>query len=193
MTALEELKTFAEVLDPFCQAAKVSFACLRAEHELPFGARLLTQPWLCLSQVSDELACGHIVSTTQGRNLFIRVRTPFAATETLKFVALRTYSMVAIQNRVDMPQPFFDRSLDPALAPKDLWQLLTQATDTLLRSPSPDQAFLQLEQSAPVPTKERAQVSYRATFCSGSIVGTVLPEATTKDAVQLQAAQLFLL
>ena len=193
MTALQELQLFAQTLEPFCESAEAKFACLRAEHELLWDARPVLAPWLCLTQISEELACGHIVRTTEGRNLFIRVRTPFAATQSLKFVALCTYSLIAIANRVDTPLPFFDRSLESAAAPNDLWSLLTRATNALLQALSPGQDFLQPEQSAPVETKERPQVSYRATFCSGTIVGTVLPDSATKDLAPAKPAQLFLL
>jgi hypothetical protein len=194
MTALDELQTFAKILDPFCQAAGVKFACLKAEHELLFCVQLLAEPWLCLSQVSEELACGHIIRTAEGRNLFIRVRTPFAATETLKFISLRTYSLVSIRHRTDLPEPWFERALDPGAADEDLWHLLFQATDALLQAPLPDQAFLQLEQSAPVLAKERTPVSYRATFCSGTVVGTVLPISTAANSVaSANHTQVFLL
>jgi hypothetical protein len=62
--------------------------------------------------VAEELACGHIVRTAEGRNLFIRVRTPFAASSTLKFVTLRTYSLILVAQR-GLKTIRFERDLSP--------------------------------------------------------------------------------
>ena len=134
-------------------------------------------------RLADELACGHVVPTAEGRNLFIRVRTPFAASSTLKFVTLRTYSLILVAQR-GMKLIRFGRDLGLAAAQTDPQQILAQALETATQIQTDGQAFIQPEQSAPFHTKNPELLAYRATFCTGTEVGTVLssspstPEST---------------
>jgi len=94
MTIEQELQLFAQALERFCKFHNVRFACLKAEHDLERAPRWALVTYLYLTHVAEELVSGQIIATAEGRNLFIRVRTPLAATSTLKFITLRTYSLI---------------------------------------------------------------------------------------------------
>ena len=173
MTALQELQAFAAALDPLCKQASLKFACLQSEHDLDPAPRFALAPYLYLTQVSEELACGHVISTDQGQSLFIRVRTPFAASSSLKFVTLRTYSLILITQR-GLKQTRFERDLSPAAAHTDPQELLAQATEAAAQTQTDEQAFIQPEQSAPFATKNPELLACRATFCTGMEIGAVL-------------------
>jgi hypothetical protein len=173
MTALEELQGFATTLEAFCQAHNLKFLCVRAEADQLLAVGMELKPYLYLSQVSEQLVSGHVIPLSDGRNLFILVRTPFAASATLRFVKVRTYSLIIAQTR-GMAINRFERNLLPLAPQKDLWELLTQASETVVQSIAASQAFVQPVESAPFPTKKAELEAYRATFCTGTVVGTVL-------------------
>jgi hypothetical protein len=183
MTAHDELRSFAQALELTCKRNSLDFACLQSEHDLEPAPRWALAPYLYLTQVAEELACGHIVPTTEGRNLFIRVRTPFAASSTLKFVTLRTYSLILVAQR-GLKTTRLERDLSPAAAQTDPQEILAQATEAAIQTQTSEQAFIQPEQSAPFQTKNPELLAYRATFCTGTEVGTVLPSSpdTQKNA-----------
>jgi len=197
MTALQELQTFAQALQLPCKRNTLKFSCLQSEHDLEPSPRYALAPYLYLAQVAEELACGHVVPTAEGRNLFIRVRTPFAASSTLKFVTLRTYSLILVAQR-GLKTTRFERDLSPAAAQTDPQEILAQATEAVIKTDISDQAFIQPEQSAPFQTKNPELLAYRATFCTGIEVGTVLPSSpSTQETAQLvltpNPAQIYLL
>ncbi len=188
MTTHDELRAFARALALTCHSYGLVFACLHSESNLELAPRPALAPYLYLARVAEELACGHIVPTSQGRNLFIRVRTPFAASSSLWFVTLRTYSLILVTQR-SLKISRFERDLSPAAAHADPGEILARAAEAVTRSPFSDQAFLQPEQSAPFPTKHPELLAFRATFCSGTEVGTVLPSSPdTTKAAQLALA-----
>jgi hypothetical protein len=137
------------------------------------------------------------VPTGEGRNLFIRVRTPFAASSTLKFVTLRTYSLILVAQR-GLKTTRFERDLGPAAAQTDPQQVLAQAVETATQTQTDEQAFIQPEQSAPFPTKNPELLAFRATFCTGREVGTVLSSSSDSQmtaalALTPNPAQIYLL
>jgi len=182
MTAHQELQSFAQALEPICKRNTLKFACLQSEYDLEPAPRWALAPYLFLSQVAEELTCGHIVLTDQGRSLFIRVRTPFAASSTLKFVTLRTYSLILVAPR-GLKTTRFDRDLSPAAAQTAPQEILAQATEAAAQTQTADQAFIQPEQSAPFQTKNPELLAFRATFCTGTVVGTVLPSSPTTQKI----------
>jgi hypothetical protein len=168
-----------------------------AEHDLEPAPRWALAPYLFLTQVAEELACGHIILTDQGRSLFIRVRTPFAASSTLKFVTLRTYSLILLAPR-GLKHTRFERDLSPAAAQTDPQEILAQATDAVTQTQTDEQDFIQPEQSAPFQTKNPELLAFRATLCTGAEIGTVLPstasnEKTPELAPAPEPAQIYLL
>jgi hypothetical protein len=179
MTAFQELQAFAQALEPISKKNNFKFACLQSEHDLEPTPRWALAPYLFLTQVAEELACGHVVATAQGRNLFIRVRTPFAASSTLKFVTLCTYSLILVAQR-GLKLTRFERDLSPSAAQTDPQEVLAQATEAATQTQTSEQAFIQPEQSAPFQTKNPELLAFRATFCTGTEVGTVLPSSTQK-------------
>src|SRR5882724_9542254 len=122
MTVLEELQNFAEALAPVCTTNRFRFACLKSEQDFELAPRLARAPYLYLAHVSEELVAGHIIATAEGRTLFIRVRTPLAASTTLKFVTLRTYSLILAQQRA-LNLARYQRRLSLPAAPSDLQQM----------------------------------------------------------------------
>jgi len=197
MTSLQELRAFAQALEPLCKKNDLKFACLQSEHDLEPAPRWALAPYLYLTQVTDELACGHVVPTAEGRNLFIRVRTPFAASSTLKFVTLRTYSLILLAPR-GLKQTRFERNLSPAAAQTAPQEILAQAVETATQTQTDEQAFIQPEQSAPFPTKNPELLAFRATFCAGTEIGTVLPSSPDNQkaatlALGQNPAQIYLL
>ena len=197
MNAHDELRAFAQALELTCKRNSLKFACLQSEHDLEPAPRWALAPYLYLTQVAEELACGHIVPTAEGRNLFIRVRTPFAASSTLKFVTLRTYSLILVAQR-GLKLTRFERDLSPAAAQTDPQQILAQAVETATQIQTAEQAFIQPEQSAPFPTKNPELLAYRATLCTGTEVGTVLSSSsdsqkTAELALTPNPAQIYLL
>ena len=195
MTAHQELQTFAEALAPLCKRHNLKFACLQSEHDLEPAPRFALAPYLYLTQVAEALACGHIVPTAEGRSLFIQVRTPFAASSTLKFVTLRTFSLILVARR-GLKITRFERVLSPAAALTDPQEILAQAADAATQTETAGQDFIQPEVSAPFQTKNPELLAYRATFCAGTVIGTVLPSSpdTQKTAdLALPPAQIYLL
>lgn len=195
MTAHEELRSFARALAPTCKQKNLKFACLPSEHDLDPAPRFALALYLYLTQVTEELACGHVVPTTEGRSLFIRVRTPFAAASTLKFVTLRTYSLILVAQR-GLKITRFERDLSPAAAQADPQEILAQAAAAATQTQTSEQAFIQPEQSAPFPTKNSEVLAYRATFCTGTEIGSVLPSSSQKTDEQsppTTLAQIYLL
>ena len=189
MTAHDELRAFAQALELTCKKNNLKFACLQAEHDLEPAPRWALAPYLFLTQVAAELACGHIVPTAEGVNLFVRVRTPFAASSTLKFVTLRTYSLILVAPR-GLKTTRFERDLGPAAAQTDPQELLAQAVETATQTQTDAQAFIQPEQSAPFQTKNPELLAYRATFCTGVEIGTVLTSSPdTKKTAELAPSQ----
>jgi hypothetical protein len=196
-TALQELRAFAQALEPICKRNSLKFACLQSELDLEPAPRWTLAPCLYLTAVAEELTCGHIVPTAEGVNLFIRVRTPFAASSTLKFVTLRTYALILVSQR-GMKLTRFERDLGPAAAQADAQQILAQATEAATQTQTAEQAFIQPEQAAPFPTKDPELLAYRATFCSGTVIGTVLPSSSSTQqtaalALTPNPAQIYLL
>ena len=185
MTAFNELRAFAQALELTCKQNHLRFACLQSELDLEPAPRWALAPYLYLTQVAEELACGHIVPTAEGRNLFIRVRTPFAASSTLKFVTLRTYSLILAARR-GLKLTRFERDLSPAAAQADPQEILAQAAEAVTQVQSSEQAFVQPEQSTPFPTKNPELLVYRATFCTGVEVGTVLPASSDNQKLAKQ-------
>ncbi|MBI5386974.1 MAG: hypothetical protein HZA90_20060 [Verrucomicrobia bacterium] len=173
MTAPQELQSFASTLEPFCQANNLKCVCLKTEDDLLLGMRVELKPYLYLTQVSEQFVSGHVLPVSGGRNFFILVRTPFAASATLKIVTLRTYSLIIAQAR-DMRINRFERDLSPPAPQKDLWELLALATDAVVQAIAADQAFIQPVESVPFPTKKPELVAYRAAFFTGTVAGTVL-------------------
>jgi hypothetical protein len=195
MTTEQELQIFAQHLELFCKFHNLKFACLKAEHDLEPAPRWALAPYLYLTHVSEELVCGHIIATAEGRNLFIRVRTPFAASSTLKFVTLRTYSLILLRRR-QLNLARFARDLSLAPVSTDLQQILTRATDAAIQAQDDVFDFIQPEHAAPLPTKDTELVACRATFCSGTVVGNVLPSSSSAqkaDAQPSTPAELYLL
>lgn len=197
MTAHQELQTFAEALAPTCKRNNLKLAYLQSEQDLEPAPRWALAPYLFLTHVAEELACGHVVPTAEGRNLFIRVRTPFAASSTLKFVTLRTYSLILVAPR-GLKHTRFERDLSPAAAQTDPQEILAQAVDTATQTQTDEQDFIQPEQSAPFQTKNPELLAFRATFCTGAEIGTVLPstassEKTPELAPAPEPAQIYLL
>ena len=195
MTAHQELQTFAQALELTCKRNSLKFACLQSEHDLEPAPRWALAPYLYLTQTAQELACGHIVPTAEGRNLFIRVRTPFAASSTLKFVTLRTYSLILVAQR-GLKTTRLERDLSPAAAQTDPQEILAQALDTATQTQTAEQDFIQPEQSAPFATKNPELLAYRATFCTGTEVGTVLsssPDNQKTAELALTPAQIYIL
>ena len=195
MTAHDELRAFAQALELTCKRNSLKFACLQSEHDLEPAPRWALAPYLYLTQVAEELACGHIVPTAEGRNLFIRVRTPFAASPTLKFVTLRTYSLILVAQR-GLKTTRLERDLSPAAAQTDPQELLAQATVAATQTTSDDLAFIQPEQSAPFQIKNPEILAFRATFCTGTEVGTVLSSSsqkTVEPSSPPQPAQIYIL
>lgn len=190
MTAFDELQIFTQTLDPLCRANNLKFSCLHSEPDLDPTPRLALAPYLYLTQVAEELACGHIISTDRANNIFIRVRTPFAASSTLKFVTLRTFSLIFILHR-PLTHPPCTRDLTPAAAPTNPQELLAQATATLTQAQTAGQAFIQPEQSGPLPTKHPGLLAFRSTFCTGVEIASVLP--STPKTTDLTPANLYLL
>ncbi len=191
MTAHDELRAFAQALDPVCKRNSLKFACLQSENDLEPAPRCALARYLYLTHVAEELACGHVVPTAERRNLFIRVRTPFAASSTLKFVTLRTYSLILVAQR-GLKLTRFERDLGPAAAQTDPQQTLAQAVETATQAQTEEQAFIQPEQSAPFQTKNPELLAYRATFCTGTEIATVLPSSSQKTDEQ-EPAQIYLL
>jgi len=179
MTAHDELRAFAQALELTCKRNRLKFACLQSEADLEPAPRWALAPYLYLTQIAEELACGHVVPTAEGATIFIRVRTPFAASSTLKFVTLRTYSLILVAPR-GLKLTRFERDLSPAAAQTDPQEILAQATEAATQTQTSEQAFIQREQSTPFQTKNPELLTYRATFCSGTVVGTVLPSSSQK-------------
>jgi hypothetical protein len=177
MTAIQELRAFAQALELICKKNNLKLACLQSEHDLEPSPRYALAPYLYLTQVAEALACGHIVPTAEGRSLFIQVRTPFAASSTLKFVTLRTYSLILVAQR-GLKLTRFERDLGAAAAQTDPQEILAQAVETATQTQTDEQAFIQPEQSAPFPTKNPELLAYRATLCTGTAVGTVLASSS---------------
>jgi hypothetical protein len=197
MTAHQELQAFAEALEPICKKNNLKIACLQSEHDLEPAPRWALAPYLYLTQVAEELVCGHIVPTAEGRNLFIRVRTPFAASSTLKFVTFRTYSLILVAQR-GLKSARIERDLSPTAAQTDPQEILAQAVETATQTQTDEQAFIQPEQSAPFLTKNPDLLAYRATLCTGTEVGTVLSSSsdnqkTAELALTPSPAQIYLL
>ena len=196
MTILEELSAFAASLEPICRNQSLRFACLHSEADIERSPRLASLPFLYLTQLSEELTCGHIIPTEQGRSLFIQVRTPFAASSTLKFVTLRTYSLVLVAGR-GLKAGRLERDLAPSAAPADLQEILTAAVQDLVQAQTGAQAFLQPEKSGAFPLKTPESVACRATFCTGAVVGTVasaaVPPSVAQSVAALQPLDLYLL
>jgi hypothetical protein len=195
MTSHQELQAFAEALAPTCKKNSLKFACLQSEHDLEPAPRWALAPYLFLTQVAEEFACGHIVPTAEGRNFFIRVRTPFAASSTLKFVTLRTYSLILVAPR-GLKFTRFERDLSPAAAQTDPQEILAQATGAAAQTQTSEQAFIQPEHSAPFQTKNPELLAYRATFCTGTEIGTVLPsssQTTDEQSSPPEPAQIYIL
>jgi len=178
MTIQQELQIFAQALERFCKTHNLKFASLEAEHDLERAPRWALAPYLYLTHVAEELVSGHIIATTEGRNLFIRVRTPLAATSTLKFITLRTYSLILVARR-QLNLARFHRDLSLAAATSDPQQILSQATDAAIQAQDDDFDFIQPEHLAPLQTKNTELLAWRAAFCTGTIVGTVLPSSSS--------------
>ena len=193
MTIEQELQIFAQPLELFCKSHSLKFACLNAEHDLERAPRWALAPYLYIVHVAEELVCGHIIATAERRNLFIRVRTPLAASSTLKFVNLRTYSLILLARR-QLSLARFLRDLSPAAATTDPQQILSQAADAAIQTQDDDFDFIQPEHAAPLQTKDTELVAWRATFCTGSVVGTVLSSSDPKAGAQTPPpAELYIL
>lgn len=124
MIAHQELRAFAQVLELICKRHNLKFACLQSEHDLEPSPRYALAPYLYLTQVAEALACGHIVPTAEGRSLFTQVRLPpFASSSTLKFVTLRTFSLILVAQR-GLKTTRFERDLSPAAVLTDPQEIL---------------------------------------------------------------------
>lgn len=187
MTVQQELQIFAQALELFCKMNNLRFASLQAEHDLDRAPRWALAPYLYLTHVAEELVSGHIIATAENRNLFIRVRTPLAASSTLRFVTLRTYSLILLARR-QLNLARFHRDLSPADPNSDPQQILSQAADAAIQAQDDDFDFIQPEHVAPLQTKDTELVAWRATFCTGTIVGTVLPSSSSAQKADNQTS-----
>lgn len=97
MTAFQELQAFAQALSPFCQANGLRLICPHSVPGKDLAPGTSVLPCLVLAQAAEDLTCGHVMPTAERGNLFIPVRTPFAASATLKFVNLRSYTLTLAQ------------------------------------------------------------------------------------------------
>ena len=177
MTAFQELQAFAQALSPFCQANGLRLIC---PHSVPVkdlapGTSVL--PCLVLAQAAEDLTSGHVMPTAERGNLFIPVRTPFAASATLKFVNLRSYTLTLAQE-----SRAAGLRLDPAAAarpqPADLWDLLALATAAVVQAELEGVLFLQAGHMAPLEVRNSGLVVLRSEFSSGTHAANVLPPAT---------------
>jgi hypothetical protein len=108
----------------------------------------------------------------QGGRFFVRVRTPFAISESLKFFRLRSYSLTLIARR-PLAGRASSRSLEETPLSLDVWSLLEEALEAVLASSPPGSAFVQFESLAPLPAGQTALVACRAVFCAGELLDTV--------------------
>ena len=176
MTALQELQTFAQALAPVCQTNQLRLVCAKSENDLFLETGLLFGSPLVLTLIAENLVCGHLLPLAEGTNFFIQVRTPFAASATLKIITLRTYSLIVVRSRVLEPKTM-ERDLSPSPGKLDTWDLLAQANGAILQARTPEQVVLQLGESAPFPMKKIEWVACRSTILAGCVAGT-LPAAS---------------
>jgi hypothetical protein len=193
MTIYDELQNFDRILAQFCKVNAFKYSCLISEQDFDGIQRMALAPYLHLAHVVEEQVCGHIIPTAEGRNLFIRVRTPLAASTTLKFVALRTYSLILSGWR-GMKANRYARNLSPEAAQTDLENLLSEATAAVLQFKSDELDFIQADQLAPMPTKSAELLAWRSTVFTGTVTGTVAPAASpTATAADVTNADIYLL
>lgn len=193
MTTSQELHTFAAALQPFCTTNDWELVGLQAEGDLLRSQRLAACPYLYLTHLAEELVSGHVIPLAGGRNFFILVRTPFAASATLKIVTLRTYSLIGVRHR-GLAINRDEREVLGAPVQRDFQALIAEATDVVVQAITASQAFIQPVTSGPFPIKNAELLAHRSVFCTGTIAGTVLPTTTggQAEAEAVSPAQFYL-
>jgi hypothetical protein len=170
MEIYKELEGLAGALRGFCEGRGLKFAWLAREEDAGRAPRLGGGGYLFAAQTGETLEWGHEVETVEGGRYFLRVRTPFAASSSLKFVRVRSYAVVAM-GREGLGAHGLER--ETGGAGQDWQEVAAEAVAAATGWAGSEADFMQVEGTGPAKVQEPGWMAFRGTFFTGEVVGTV--------------------